>query len=386
MTEHRFVATERPDARPPAGSKGRANPAEAHQRTPPPAKASSRSSITSPARPQRHNAPAATRTRSNPTRPSTTTPRSHGTPTRRFSQGTDRIDHYRSTATHVNPIICRSSRTTSASASGAHIRQTESTNSYHQNDQQSVPAERRPLGCSFMPTSPGVLRTSRSPFSQTLITMGCLNKVRNRQTARPRNATNARSRVAVETLSTLRAARTQRQAPKPPHGHRLKTPSSQLTKARPLDLPVWPAATSLSRRLPSLDRWPCATRQQEPAISHRSPISWFQPVALFIPGVGTVDPLSNRRPFGEAGVLPCHPCSQRVCGAFSFPVILPSRPAGEAALGLVGLDWVCLRAPHATSRKRRRGHSGKCIGGPSRKGTERRHAIDVDPDFRESPN
>lgn len=68
MTEHRFVATERPDARPPAGSKGRANPAEAHQRTPPPAKASSRSSITSPARPQRHNAPAATRTRSNPTK------------------------------------------------------------------------------------------------------------------------------------------------------------------------------------------------------------------------------------------------------------------------------------------------------------------------------
>ena len=241
MTEHRFVATERPDARPPAGSKGRANPAEAHKRTPPPAKASSRSSITSPARPQRHNAPAATRTRSNPTRPSTTTPRSHGTPTRRFSQGTDRIDHYRNTATHVNPIICRSRRTTSASASGAHTRQTESTN--------LVPSERSTVRSSRTPTSrfvsscttsPGVLRTSRSPLRQTLITLGGLNNERNTQTARPRNATNARSRGAVETLSSLRAARTQRQATKPPHGHRLKPPSSQLTKARPLDLPVWP--------------------------------------------------------------------------------------------------------------------------------------------------
>ena len=61
-----------------------------------------------------------------------------------------------------------------------------------------------------------------------------------RQTARPRHATNAGSRRAVGTLSTLRAARTQRQAPRPPHSHRLKQPSSQLTKARPLDLPVWP--------------------------------------------------------------------------------------------------------------------------------------------------
>jgi hypothetical protein len=36
-----------------------------------------------------------------------------------FSQGTNRIEPYRSTATHVNPILRRSRRTTSGSASGA---------------------------------------------------------------------------------------------------------------------------------------------------------------------------------------------------------------------------------------------------------------------------
>ena len=38
------------------------------------------------------------------------------------------------------------------------------------------------------------------------------------------------------------------------------------------------------------------------------------------------------------------------CGAFSIPAILQSTPAGEAALGSVGLDWVCLPAPRADTR------------------------------------
>ena len=83
-----------------------------------------------------------------------------------FSQGTNRIEPYRSTATHVNPIICRSRRTTSASASGAHIRQTESTN--------LVPSERSTVRSSRTPTSrfvsscttsPGVLRSPQPPLS-----------------------------------------------------------------------------------------------------------------------------------------------------------------------------------------------------------------------------
>ena len=92
------------------------------------------------------------------------------------------------------------------------------------------------------------------------------------------------------------------------------------------------AATSLSRRLPSSDRWPCACSTEEPAILHRltHQSRSSQPVLHSTFGVGAPSIRSSKhRTFGEAGVLPCHPGSQRVCGAFSFPVILGSARPGK---------------------------------------------------------
>lgn len=245
MTEHRFVPTERPDARPPAGSKGRANPAEAHQRTPPPAKASSRSSIISPARPQRHNAPAATRTRSNPARPSMTTPRSHGTPMHRFGQGTNRVDHYRSSAA-PRPTSIRSSvvpaerhRAVPAVRTCGPIRSSNPVPSERSTVRSSrTPTSRFVRSCS---TSPGVLRSSQPPLST-------LGGRRNEPTPADRQtSTRQQCRItpcrknAVHTSCSENAATSNKDsAPRQPHRHRLKLLSSQLTKARPPDLPVWP--------------------------------------------------------------------------------------------------------------------------------------------------
>jgi hypothetical protein len=241
MTEHRFVPTERPDARPPAGSK------------------------VEPTRQKRISEPHHQQKR-RPVPPSLLLP-GHSATTHRPRQ-----EHEATQQGHLRQRLVPTERQCAGSVK-ARIASTTTAAPRPTSIRSSVVPQNDISECQRRAHTPNrvdqprTFRTINSPFQQNayLSVRSFMHdeswrssnlsitltpnldhagrpeqRTKHWQTARPRHATNARSRGAVEALSSLRAARTQRQAPTPPHGHRLKPPSSQLTKARPLDLPVWP--------------------------------------------------------------------------------------------------------------------------------------------------
>ena len=263
-----------------AGSNDRPNQAGPYQRTPPPAKASSRASFTSPAGPRSFAAPAWTRE-------DRKTAERH-----RWAPAVRTIDSSSVAATRSWPTNPPASSRTAP---------------FHRNDQQSVPAERHPVESLVQVRRVGAVFASPPPVLSTLYDRA------NEPNPQPPHATNAGSSRARETRSTVRVTVT------------LTRDASAIACRSPHA--AWNAthegAANQSSFIAQAGQ-PESGRPllfEKPAKAHRRTV---HPIIVLC---------------REAGVQSSRLGSMSVCGAFS---IRPSciRPRRGSRWGSVGLNWV----------------------------------------------